>query len=139
MIRPQRTLRTAVEFSGEGLHSGETVNVRVLPAPQGTGVEFVRTDLVDAPPIPAHVRYYAIQDRRTRLERGAAEVDTVEHLLAVCRGLQIDNLRVEMSGSEMPGLDGSGQILVDLFEQAGAAEQRAEARTFRLEQPIRLG
>ena len=136
MIRPQRTLRTAVELSGIGLHSGEHVNVRILPAPQGTGVEFVRTDLVDAPPIPAHVRYYSIQDRRTRLERGVAEVDTVEHLLAVCRGLQVDNLRVEISGREMPGLDGSGQLLVEMFRQAGIADQRAEARCFRLEQPI---
>ena len=37
-MRPQRTLRTAIEFTGPGLHSGEDVNVRVLPAPQGTGV-----------------------------------------------------------------------------------------------------
>ena len=134
MIRPQRTLRTAVEFSGQGLHSGENVNVRILPAPQDTGVEFVRTDLVDAPPIPAHIRYYSPQERRTRLERGPSEVETVEHLLAVCHGLQVDNLRVEMSGPEMPGLDGSGQTLVELFQQAGAVDQRAEARSFRLEQ-----
>ncbi|MEW6072390.1 MAG: UDP-3-O-acyl-N-acetylglucosamine deacetylase [Planctomycetota bacterium] len=136
MSRPQRTLRTAVELAGAGLHSGEHVQVRVLPAPQGTGVEFVRTDIVDSPPIPAHIRYYSTQDRRTRLERGAAEVDTVEHFLAVCHGLQLDNLRVELSGREMPGLDGSGRILVELFGQAGTTEQRAEARTFRLEQPI---
>lgn len=136
MIRPQRTLRTAVEFSGAGLHSGDVVHVRILPAPPGTGVEFVRTDLADAPPIPAHVRYYTTQDRRTQLERGAAAVDTVEHLLSVCNGLQVDNLRVEMSGKELPGLDGSGQILVELFQQAGTADQAAEARVFRLEQPI---
>ncbi len=135
-MRLQRTLRTAVELSGVGLHTGEPVNVRILPAPQGTGVEFIRTDLADAPPIPAHVRYYSTQDRRTRLERGSAEVDTVEHMLAVCKGLQVDNLRVELSGRELPGLDGSGQMLVDLFHQAGAVEQRAEARVFRLEQPI---
>lgn len=136
MIRQQRTLRTAVEFSGRGLHSGEEVDVRVLPAPQGTGIEFFRTDLVDAPGIPAHISCHSASDRRTRLQRGSAEVDTVEHLLAACAGLQVDNLRVEISGREMPGLDGSAKTLVDLFRQAGITEQRAEARVFRLERPI---
>ena len=136
MVRAQRTLRTAVEFSGQGLHSGEVVNVRVLPAPQDTGVEFVRTDIADSMPIPAHIRFHSNKDRRTHLERGGAGVDTVEHLLAVCGGLQVDNLRVEMSGSEMPGMDGSGQTLVDLFHQAGVTEQRAKARVFRVDEPI---
>ena len=136
MVRVQRTLRTAVEFNGRGLHSGEMVNVRVLPAPQDTGVEFLRTDLPDAVPIPANVRFHTNKDRRTRLERGGSEVDTVEHLLAVCTGLQVDNLRVEISGRELPGLDGSGKTMVDLFHQAGMVEQRAKVRQFRLEQPI---
>ena len=136
MIRPQRTLRTAVELSGRGLHSGEVVNVRILPAPQGTGIEFVRTDIQDAPPIPAHIRYHATKDRRTRLERGPSDVDTVEHLLAVCNGLQVDNLRVEMNGAEFPGMDGSSQVLVELFQQAGLVDQRSLAHVFRLEAPI---
>ncbi|MFT5688814.1 MAG: UDP-3-O-[3-hydroxymyristoyl] N-acetylglucosamine deacetylase, partial [Planctomycetota bacterium] len=136
MIRPQRTLRTAVELSGRGLHSGEVVHVRILPAPQGTGIEFVRTDIQDAPPIPAHIRYQTTKDRRTRLERGSAYVDTVEHLLAVCNGLEVDNIRVEMDGSELPGMDGSSQVLVELFQQAGLVDQRLEAKVFRLEEPI---
>ena len=136
MIRQQRTLRTAVEFSGRGLHSGEEVDVRVLPAPQGTGIEFFRTDMDDSPGIPAHISCHSAMDRRTRLQRGTAEVDTVEHLLAACAGLQVDNLRVEISGVEMPGLDGSAKTMVDLFLQAGITEQRADARVFRLERPI---
>jgi len=136
MIRKQRTLRTAVEFSGRGLHSGENVGVRVLPAPQDTGVEFLRTDKPEAIPIPAHIRFHSNRDRRTRLERGGFGVDTVEHLLATCTGMQVDNLRVEISGNELPGMDGSAQVLVDLFDQAGLVEQRAQVRTFRLEQPV---
>ena len=61
MTRLQRTLRTAVEFAGRGLHSGIEVHARALPAPQGTGVEFVRTDLPDAPPIPARIAYQAAE------------------------------------------------------------------------------
>jgi UDP-3-O-[3-hydroxymyristoyl] N-acetylglucosamine deacetylase/3-hydroxyacyl-[acyl-carrier-protein] dehydratase len=136
MTRKQRTLRTVVEFSGVGLHSGETIRTRILPAPQDHGVEFVRTDLPDASPIPATIAYHSAKERRTRLQRGSAEVDTVEHLLAVCSGLSIDNLTVELSGSELPGLDGSALELMRLVEQAGIVEQSAEARVFKLDQPV---
>lgn len=136
MSRMQRTLRSAVEFSGVGLHSGVRVHARALPAPQGTGVEFVRTDIPDSAPIPARIAYREAVDRRTRLKRGNAEVETVEHLLAACHGLQLDNLTVELDGSEMPGLDGSARELVELFQRTGFVEQRAEARSYRLEQPV---
>ncbi len=136
MTRRQRTLRTVVEFSGIGLHSGQAIHARMLPAPHGTGVEFVRTDLPDAPPIPAHIAYHQSKERRTRLVRGQAEVDTVEHLLAVCRGLGIDNLTVELSGSELPGLDGSALEYMRLVQGAGLVEQDAEAKVFRLDQPV---
>ena len=136
MSRMQRTLRSAVEFSGVGLHSGARVHARVLPAPQGTGIEFVRTDIPDSAPIPARIAYRDAVDRRTRLKRGNAEVETVEHLLAACHGLQLDNLTVELDGSEMPGLDGSARELVELFQRTGFVEQRAEAKSFRLEQPV---
>jgi UDP-3-O-[3-hydroxymyristoyl] N-acetylglucosamine deacetylase/3-hydroxyacyl-[acyl-carrier-protein] dehydratase len=136
MARMQRTLRSAVEFTGRGLHTGQQVRARVLPAPHGRGVEFLRTDLADAPSIPATISYLAPAERRTRLKNGAAEVDTVEHLLAVCRGMSIDNLTIELDGQEVPGLDGSGKALADMFTQVGIAEQRSEARVFELDEPI---
>ncbi|MHC4261328.1 MAG: UDP-3-O-acyl-N-acetylglucosamine deacetylase [Planctomycetota bacterium] len=135
-MRAQRTLKTAVEFTGVGLHSGETIHARILPAPPGTGVEFLRTDVADAPPIPAHVSYHTAKERRTRLQRGNAQVDTVEHLLAACRGLEIDNLLVTLSGSELPGMDGSAMPFVELLREAGSVEQRSDARVFKLDEPI---
>lgn len=135
-MRPQTTLRTAVEFAGPGLHSGEEIRARALPAPVGTGVEFRRTDVADAAPIPANIRFRSAKDRRTRLQRGQVEVDTVEHLLAACSGLGLDNLSVELSGSELPGMDGSSQPYVDLFKSAGLVEQRGTARRFQLDRPV---
>ena len=76
MIRSQKTLRTAVELSGRGLHSGEVVDVRILPAPQDTGVEFLRTDQPDALPIPAHIRFQSSKDRRTRPPGRSGRRDT---------------------------------------------------------------
>jgi UDP-3-O-[3-hydroxymyristoyl] N-acetylglucosamine deacetylase/3-hydroxyacyl-[acyl-carrier-protein] dehydratase len=136
LTRKQRTLRTAVEFRGPGLHSGTIINARILPAPIDRGVEFVRTDIAGSEPIPAHITYREAKERRTRLVRGNAEVDTVEHLLAVCTGLSVDNLTVELSGPELPGLDGSALQILHMFQRAGIIEQGAEAREFKLDQPV---
>ncbi len=136
MTRKQRTLRTAAEFSGVGLHSGETVQVRVLPAPPDQGIEFIRTDMPESDPIPARIQYHSEKERRTRLQRGAASVETVEHLLAACSGLGIDNLTVEISGQELPGMDGSARPFVEMFQQAGLTDQRSEAKIFQLDKPV---
>ena len=136
MTRQQRTLKTAIEFEGIGLHSGEKVKVRVLNAPADHGIEFLRTDVQDAQAIPANIRFYSDGERRSRLQRDSVHVDTVEHFLAACGGMGIDNLKVELSGAEMPGLDGSASEFVEMFKQAGTVEQRPEARVFKLEQPV---
>tara|TARA_R110002126_G_scaffold105905_4_gene240548 strand:- start:8528 stop:9820 length:1293 start_codon:yes stop_codon:yes gene_type:complete len=136
MSRRQRTLKTAVEHEGVGLHSGESVRARILPAPPGTGIEFVRTDMEGAPSVTAHIRYQNHKDRRTRLLRDGAEVETIEHFLAACRALQVDNLRVELSGSEFPGADGSALPFCDLLNAAGMVDQKEDARIFVLQEPI---
>lgn len=136
MTRAQQTLKTAVEFEGVGLHSGETAKVRVLPAPADHGIEFLRSDVVDSQPIPANISYYSDGERRSRLQRDSVHVDTIEHFLAACGGMGIDNLTVEISAAEMPGLDGSSLEFVEMFKQAGLSEQRPAARIFKLEQPV---
>jgi UDP-3-O-[3-hydroxymyristoyl] N-acetylglucosamine deacetylase/3-hydroxyacyl-[acyl-carrier-protein] dehydratase len=136
MSRRQHTLRTPVEVAGVGLHTGEETRVRVAPAPPDHGIEFVRTDIEDAPSVPALIGNQSPKDRRTRLVRDRVEVETVEHFLAACKGLGVDNLRVEMSASEFPGVDGSAMPFVELLESGGLVEQKPEAKVFRLEEPV---
>lgn len=136
MTRKQQTLRTAVEFKGVGLHSGENTTARVLPAGVGDGIEFVRADLSDAPSVPAHIRYQSHKDRRTRLLRDGAEVETIEHFLAACRGMGIDNLRVELSGGEFPGADGSALPFLEAMQQAGTVEQKGDAKFLKIDEPV---
>ena len=69
MTRRQKTLRGSIAFSGIGLHSGEEVEVRLLPADASTGIEFIRTDQADSVPVPAEIAYHSPKDRRTRLMR----------------------------------------------------------------------
>jgi len=136
MTRQQRTLRTPVEFTGIGLHSGERIQARVLPAAPDTGVEFVRTDMPESEPIPAQIDYYSERERRSHLQRGTASVETIEHFLSACNGLGVDNLTVEVSGGEMPGLDGSAREYIESFKQAGVIDQRAAAKQFKLTEPV---
>jgi UDP-3-O-[3-hydroxymyristoyl] N-acetylglucosamine deacetylase/3-hydroxyacyl-[acyl-carrier-protein] dehydratase len=136
MSRSQQTLKTPVEISGIGLHSGNEVHVRVLPAPVDHGIEFVRTDLEDAPMIPAHIRYYSLRERRTTLMREGVGVETIEHFLAACSGLEVDNLLVEMDGPEFPGVDGSAQPFVELLKKGVAIEQKQQVKVLILEEPV---
>ncbi|MHC5012526.1 MAG: UDP-3-O-acyl-N-acetylglucosamine deacetylase [Planctomycetota bacterium] len=118
MPRPQRSVQREGEVTGVGLHTGADVTLRVKPAPRGTGVVFVRSDLPGAPRIPADARHLGIRERRTALVGDRdAEVHTVEHFLACCTGLGIDNLVVELDGPECPGMDGSAAAFVDLLDR----------------------
>ena len=139
MDHPQRTIARDARVKGVGLHSGETVEVTLRPAPAGTGVVFHRVDLPGRPAIPAQVA--SIQDttrspRRTAIGVGDAQVHTIEHLMAALWGLGIDNLHVDITGIEVPGLDGSAAPFVALAQGAGVVEQEQPRRVFRLREPV---
>ncbi|MBI3312591.1 MAG: UDP-3-O-acyl-N-acetylglucosamine deacetylase, partial [Candidatus Omnitrophica bacterium] len=73
----QRTLARDVSISGVGLHTGEAVTVRILPAAADTGIVFIRTDLPHRPTIPAtpaHAVDSAAGLRRTVLAKDGVEV-----------------------------------------------------------------
>lgn len=106
-IRPQRTLQAPVQVTGVAMFSGADARVRILPAGPDHGIRFRRTDLRDAPTIPASIQYLSPLHRRTGLQRAEASVAMVEHVLAALAGLHIDNCIVEINAPEFPALDGS--------------------------------
>ena len=137
MPRNQRSVAKEGTLEGAGLHTGAQVEMRVRPAPPDAGVQFVRTDLPGSPRVPADAAHLGTRERRTALvgERGA-EVHTVEHFLACCTGMRIDNLLVEVSGPELPGLDGSAGAFADLLRALGPTEQRAPRREIVVDEPL---
>lgn len=139
MPRKQRTIREPFGFSGGGLHNGGQVAVRVLPAPESHGVVFVRTDLPDRPRLPADVDYVDSRGRRTTIRAGGADIQTIEHFLAACNALRIDNLLVECSGPEIPGLDGSSLPFVEMLRAARPVELTKDRKEFHLLQPLSVG
>jgi len=131
----QKTLKNTVSFQGNALHTGEAVKVNLVPSPVNTGIVFVRTDMGEAE-IPALSKHINRTNRQTILQKGDASVGTVEHLMASLYALGVDNLRVELNGSEVPILDGSAAPLVDLINSAGLEEQGEEKNYYILEEPF---
>lgn len=129
----QLTIQSTITFEGTALHTGEQVHVTLYPAEPNTGIVFVRTDLENTE-IPALVKHVNRTNRQTILQKGEASVGTVEHLMASFYALGIDNVRVELDGSEVPILDGSAAPFVDLLEKTGLTKQEAEKNYYVLEE-----
>jgi len=132
MADKQQTIRSKASLTGVGLHSGETVTVTFCPAPANHGIIFKRTDLEGQPQIPADVDLVSDTARGTTLSLNGVKVSTVEHALAAAGGLQIDNLLIEVSGAEIPILDGSAHFFLKAIKDAGIEVQEADREYFEL-------
>jgi len=124
----EQTIRHAVECHGVGLHSGAPVNLRMLPAPAGSGIVFRRVDL-DNFSVEASSRNVARVSYATSLMKKGVLISTTEHLLSAFIGLGIDNAIVELDNLELPILDGSARPFVEMIQRAGIRQQR-RARTY---------
>lgn len=135
MVR-QRTLKNLIRATGVGLHSGEKVYLTLKPAPENTGIVFVRTDLEPAVEINATAQAVGSTNFATVLFKDETSVSTVEHLLSAMAGLGVDNAYVEVSASELPLMDGSASPFVFLLQSAGLEEQNAYKKFIRIKKPI---
>lgn len=133
MVR-QRTLKSSINCTGVGLHSGEKISMTMKPAPVNTGVVFRRTDIQGkGAVIPA--RFDRVVDTRLCSLLGNEDgvtVGTVEHVMAALAGCGIDNVEIELNGAEVPIMDGSSEPFVFLIECAGIVEQDAPRRVIRV-------
>lgn len=139
----QRTIARPTRIQGIGLHSGEPCTITCKPAPLGTGMVFVRTDLPGQPSLRAHPSLLCQRMRRSALAAtvGGTEVEvhTPEHFLAACAGLGLDNLFIELDAVEFPGLDGSALPFAESLRKAGIVEQAADRQCFDLADPVAVG
>lgn len=132
----QRTLKNPIRATGVGLHTGEKVYLTLRPAPVNTGVVFVRSDLEPILEIPAQSKYVGDTTLATTLAKGEVRISTIEHLMAALSGLAVDNVIVEVSGPEMPIMDGSAATFVFLIQSAGIEEQDALKKFLRIKETV---
>jgi UDP-3-O-[3-hydroxymyristoyl] N-acetylglucosamine deacetylase len=137
----QHTVGRQVTCSGVGLHTGARVQVTLVPAPEDTGIVFVRTDINDGrrAEVRAHVSRVVDTNLGTTLANSyGVKVATVEHLMSALAGCGIDNVRVMLSGPEVPIMDGSAEPFVFLVECAGLAEQSAPRRYLKVRETVEV-
>ncbi len=134
----QGTLNKVVNFAGVGLHSGNLVNIEVLPACQNTGIIFQRVDEGYSAPILAHPFNVSTTDLNTTIGEGDCSISTIEHLMAAFAFMGIDNAYVKVDAPELPILDGSSAPFVDKFRQVGVVKQKARRKLLIVNQPFEV-
>ena len=88
----QRTIRSRASVEGIGLHTGQPARLTFCPAPEGTGIYFVRRDLPGSPSLSTQADRVTATTMATTLGGDAFAVATVEHCLSTLAALRIDNL-----------------------------------------------
>jgi len=134
----QRTLKNVIRGSGVGLHSGKRILMTIRPAAPDTGIVFRRTDLAVPVDVPARAGNVGETTLGTSLVKDDVRVSTVEHLLSAFAGLGIDNALVEVTGPEVPIMDGSAGPFVFLLQSAGIEQQRTPKRFVRIRKSVRV-
>jgi UDP-3-O-[3-hydroxymyristoyl] N-acetylglucosamine deacetylase/3-hydroxyacyl-[acyl-carrier-protein] dehydratase len=130
ILSKQQTIEKEISLKGVGLHTGKEVTLTFKPAPENTGYVFRRMDLANQPTIKADVTYVVNTQRGTNLEKDGVTIQTSEHVLAACVGLEIDNLIIELDASEPPIMDGSSKFFVEALEKAGIVIQKSDRDEF---------
>jgi len=136
--RKQKTIRSEASCVGVGIHTGQEVELRFVPAKEGCGIVFRRVDLSGKPEIPATVEYIVDTARGTTVAVGDVKVHTVEHVLAALRAYEIDNVYVELTGIEPPAGNGSADVFVELLDRVGVIDQTADIPIATLQHPVWL-
>jgi UDP-3-O-[3-hydroxymyristoyl] N-acetylglucosamine deacetylase len=134
----QRTLKTAIKTTGVGLHSGARVELMLRPAAPDAGIVFHRIDLAVPVDLPADARYVGDTRLSSTLRRDGASISTVEHVMSALAGLGIDNLHIDVSGPEIPIMDGSAAPFVFLLQSAGVVEQDVSKKYLRIVAPVEV-
>tara|TARA_Y100001970_G_scaffold284279_1_gene401310 strand:+ start:101 stop:976 length:876 start_codon:yes stop_codon:yes gene_type:complete len=135
----QQTISNPIKVNGVGLHSGISVSLKLEPAKEDNGIKFIRTDLKEKNIIQAlWTNVTATTLCTTISNKYGAKVSTIEHLMSALSGLHIDNLNIYIDGSEVPIMDGSSKVFVELIENKGIKTQNKKRKILKVKKEINV-
>jgi len=139
-VRRQSSLCATAMTSGIELHGGNHTRLILRPAPIGTGLVFVRTDITDRNNrIEVSLEAVTgVQNCTSLSNEAGVEVSTIEHLLAALAAVGVDNLIMEIDGKELPALDGSAAPFLQLIEQVGVCRQPMARKYVKVLKPVEV-
>ena len=136
----RKTIKNSVKILGIGLHKGEEIKLTLKPSENNDerGIIFKRIDVSDKNNI-VKVDYRNLFD----LERGTnirneddVKVHTIEHFLSSLSITGVTDILVEISGNELPILDGSSIGFVEKLLEAGIVELNEEIEPVVITEPV---
>ena len=112
----------------------------IQPASAEFGVWFRRVDVTQGDPlIQAHWASVVPAQLCTRIENAdGISVSTIEHVMAALAGCGVQNALIEVTGPEVPILDGSAAPFVKGILAAGLRQQAAPTRAIQILKPVRV-
>lgn len=133
----QRTIKKSVKARGIGIHSGNMINMTLVPAEVDHGVIFRRMD-AGGKIVKAHNAFVNEVVLSTSIEDKGVKISTIEHLLSAFSALGIDNVLVELDSFEVPIMDGSSAPFIFLIQSAGIEEQNNPKKFFVIKDTVRV-
>jgi UDP-3-O-[3-hydroxymyristoyl] N-acetylglucosamine deacetylase len=131
-MKEKSTIQKEVNFSGVGVHSGKKVDLLLRPSSSGE-IIFRRTDLdnlelaLDPKKIETKSSTYLVSEE--------CKIQTLEHLLAVLYMVGIDSLIIEITGDEIPIMDGSASPFAQAILSAGIMSLPERKKSIKIIKP----
>ena len=131
------TIAETATRRGVGLHTGLINEVRLLPSSKrGFYLSWIDSE---KPPVKLCLDQVRDTPLCTTLQVGTCRLATVEHLLAAVAGCGLTHIEIQVSGEEVPLLDGSARGWVEAIWEAGLKPASSvKAPPLLLERPLVL-
>lgn len=136
MAERQHTIAKSVSISGTGLHTGQVGTLTFHPALPNSGIKFRRIDVEGCPIVEARVENVVDTSRGTTIAKDNVKVYTIEHIMAALRGLNIDNVLIDINCEEPPILDGSSKTVISVLKESGIVEQDFDRKFLKINKKI---
>lgn len=135
--RSAKTIKKEFSVSGLCIHSGKEVCVRCIPQKTG-GIIFKKNDSTSSGAlIKAQASAVCDTSRCTVISEGSHSISTIEHLLSALKAFEVDHLLIEVSGPELPILDGSSREWVK-YLAGNIAELDSQIPVYQLNEAVFL-
>ena len=133
----QKTVKSPINFSGIGLHSGKISNISLKPSEPNSGIIFKRTDIkINNLVFPNFSNVNNTFLNTTISNEYGVKVSTIEHLMGALFGLGVDNVLIEIDNQEVPILDGSAKIFIEKILTAGLKKSEAPIKIIKINKKI---
>ncbi len=131
------TLARSVSREGIGLHGGENCKVTLSPS-EDLGINIL-LDGEKTLSKSIHPGNVVSTQLCTTIQIGQKTISTVEHLFGALIGCGLTHVQIEVSGSEIPLLDGSAIEWVEAIQEAGLKPAKSAYRQMpALSEPITI-